>query len=78
MTYWATLWYAGAVVIQIGNEGQSLNDCEVIQQMMLTDIAQSYADPEKIDELTLSMFPTNQFEVTCETEQMLPDEKYAK
>ena len=78
MTYWATLWYAGAVVIQIGNEGQSLNDCEVIQQMMLTDIAQSYADPENIDELTLSMFPTNQFKTTCETEQMLPDEKYAK
>ena len=45
MTYWATLWYAGAVVLQLGSEGQNLNDCEMLTTMMLTDIKQSYADP---------------------------------
>ena len=24
MTYWATLWYAGSVVITLGSEGQTL------------------------------------------------------
>lgn len=78
MTYWATLWYAGAVVMQIGFEGQTLNDCEMLTTVMKTDIEQSYADPEKIDDLARSMFPTNQFTVTCETEVLVIDEKYRK
>jgi hypothetical protein len=78
MTYWATLWYAGAVVLQIGSEGQTLNDCEMLRTVMITDIEQSYANPEKINELSKSMFPTDEFSVSCETEQLAIDEKYAK
>jgi hypothetical protein len=78
MTYWATLWYAGAVVFQLGYEGQILNDCEMLRKMLDTDIQATYSDPEKSKELSTTMFPTNQFKTTCETEQMLPDEKYAK
>jgi hypothetical protein len=78
MTYWATLWYAGAVVLQLGSEGQNLNDCEMLTTMMLTDIKQSYADPVLKAQLDLSMFPTNEFVATCETEQLATDQRYAK
>jgi hypothetical protein len=74
----ATLWYAGAVVMQLGSEGQNLNDCEMLKTMMITDIEQTYSDPSKIDELSKSIFPTNQFEVTCETQLLAVDEKYKK
>jgi hypothetical protein len=76
MTYWATLWYAGAVVLQLGSEGQTLNDCEMLTKMMQRDIEQSYADPTKLNKLAITMFPTNQFTVTCETEILVIDEKY--
>ena len=78
MTYWATLWYAGSVVLQLGSEGQTLNDCEMLKRVMMIDIEQSYKDPEKIEQLARSIFPTNQFSVTCETEILVTDEKYAK
>lgn len=78
MTYWATLWYASAVVLQLGNEGQTLNDCEMLTTMMITDIEQSYSDPMLKAQLDLSMFPINEFTVTCETEVLVIDEKYAK
>lgn len=78
MTYWATLWYAGAVVFQLGFEGQTLNDCEVLIKMISTDIEQSYKDPSKIPELEKSMFPTNEFKATCETKVLVTDEKYRK
>ena len=78
MTYWATLWYAGAVVLQIAYEGQTLGECEAITNVMISDIQASYADPAKIEELSKSMFPTNQFEVSCETEQLPIDEAYAE
>ena len=78
MTYWATLWYAGAVVLQLGSEGQTLNDCEMLTKMMMIDIEATYSDPEKSKELATTMFPNNQFKTTCETEQLPTDEKYAK
>jgi hypothetical protein len=78
MTYWATLWYAGVVVLQIGYEGQTLNDCELLARVMRADIDQSYADPTKIDELSRSMFPTNQFDISCETEVFSTDSEYTK
>jgi hypothetical protein len=78
MTYWATLWYSGAVVLQLGSEGQTLNDCEMLTKMMMIDIETTYNDPEKSKELATTMFPTNQFKTTCETEQLLTDEKYSK
>jgi len=46
--------------------------------MMLTDIKQSYADPVLKAQLDLSMFPTDEFVATCETEQLATDEKYAQ
>jgi hypothetical protein len=46
--------------------------------MMETDIVNTYADPEKLDELSHSMFPTNQFTFTCETEVLDIDKRYAK
>jgi hypothetical protein len=78
MTYWATLWYAGLVIFQLGNEGQTLNDCEVLVKMMITDIEQSYSNPALKSQLNLTMFPENKFTATCETEVMITDVKYAK
>lgn len=78
MTYWATLWYAGAVVIQLGSEGQTLNDCEMLTKLMISDIEHSYADPVLKAQLDTTMFPTNEFSATCETEQLATDERYAQ
>ena len=76
MTYWATLWYAGSVVITLGSEGQTLNDCNLIGQVMMYDIATAYMDPDKAAELEASMFSTDQFSFTCETERLPTDVKY--
>ena len=46
MTVWATLWYAGAVVLTMGYEGQTLEQCNQLGQMMMYDISTAYADPE--------------------------------
>jgi len=76
MEWWTTLWYAGAVVMQLGGENVSYNECVFLKDIMQKDIEQSYADPEKLDKLTQSMFPTNQFSVTCENEILAIDPKY--
>lgn len=77
MTFWTTLWYAGAVVFSIGYEGQTQGECERLGQVIMTDIQAAYADPEtKSQILDLKVFETNQFSVSCETEMMLTDEKY--
>jgi hypothetical protein len=76
MTYWATLWYAGSVVITLGSEGQTLNDCNMLGQVMMYDIAAAYMEPAKSAELTDSVFPTDQFSFTCETERLPTDERY--
>jgi hypothetical protein len=78
MTYWATLWYAGSVVITLGTEGQTLNDCNMLGQVMMYDIATAYIDPAKSAELAASVFPTDQFSFTCETERLPIDERYMK
>lgn len=76
MTYWATLWYAGSVVVTLGTEGQSLNDCNLLGQIMMYDIATAYLDPEREAELATSVFPVDEFSFTCETERLPIDEKY--
>ena len=79
MTYWATLWYAGSVVITLGSEGQTLNDCNQLGQTMMYDIATAYVDPAKSAELEASVFPTaDLFSFTCETERLPTDERYMK
>lgn len=76
MTYWATLWYAGSVVITLGSEGQTLNDCNLLGRVMMLDIATAYVDPAKAAELEASVFPTDQFSFTCETERLPIDAEY--
>jgi hypothetical protein len=76
MTYWTTLWYASSVVLSIGYEGQTLEQCQDLSKLMLSDIKIAYV--EKKSELDKSMFPTNEFKVTCETEMLPIDEKYAE
>lgn len=78
MTYWATLWYAGTVVLQLGHEGQTLNDCEMLTTMMMRDVETAYENQETMNNLATSMFPTNEFEATCETEVLVIDEAYTK
>ena len=76
MTFWATLYFAGQVVITMGVEGQTLATCETLTAMMLTDIAIGYANPDDSDVLALDWFPTNQFTASCETTRLNTDPKY--
>lgn len=74
MTFWATLWYAGAVVLTLGYEGQTLEQCETLTNQMIADVTSAYYDPSiNINE---TMFPTNEFAVSCEKEMLPIDEKY--
>lgn len=74
MTFWATLWYAGYVAMTIGFEGQTLSQCETIAEIMMIDIMFAYEEPNP--EIQSSMFPENNFAVTCEKELLPIDEKY--
>ena len=78
MTFWATLWYAGAVVITLGYDGQTLDQCNQIGEIMMYDITNAYMDPALEADLAASPFPTDQFSFTCEAEQLPIDGKYAK
>jgi hypothetical protein len=71
-----TLWYAGSVVLTLGYEGQSLKECEILGKVAMQDIALMYV--EKPEEMASTMFPTHQFKVSCETELLPIDEKYAE
>lgn len=74
MEYWATLKYAGAVVMSVGGENMSLDECKEVTALMLSDINQSYIESPEVMEETV--FPTNEFEVSCEEEMLPVDEKY--
>jgi len=74
MTYWATIWYAGSVVITMGYEGQTIDQCEKLSEIILADIVSAYEDDTL--ELELTMFPTNEFSVSCEDEMLPIDERY--
>lgn len=74
MTFWATLWYAGAVVTTLGFEGQTLEQCEHLTSQMIVDVVSAYDDPSI--NMVETMFPTNEFEVSCEKEMLPIDEKY--
>lgn len=78
MSYWATLWYAGAVVMQLGGDNMSYAECQAITKLMLEDIQSSYQDESITDDIKQSMFPTNEFTATCETEKLPIDENYAE
>lgn len=76
MTFWTTLWYAGSVVLTMGYEGQTLQECEALSKLMITDVVTAYDDPSV--DMSDTMFPTNKFSVSCETELLPIDEKYMK
>lgn len=78
MTYWATLYYAGSVVISMGYEGQTLDQCNFLGQQMMYDITTAYMDPALEAELTDSVFPTDEFSFVCGTKQLPPAEKFMK
>ena len=78
MTFWATLWYAGAVVLTLGYEGQTEDECNMIGQQIMYGITTSYSDPEMEEVLAESPFPTHQFSFSCENEMLPVDEKYAE
>ena len=78
MTYWATLWYAGAVVFSMGYEGQPLHECLDLTQLIMRDINSFYQDKGTLVELNESAFPVNKFTTTCQTEFLEPNELYAE
>ena len=78
MTIWATLWYAGAVVLTIGYEGQTLEQCNQIGKLIMHDISTAYADPKIKTDLANTIFPTDEFGFTCETEMLPIDQMYMK
>jgi hypothetical protein len=73
MTFWATLYYSGYVVISMGGF-DALEQCEKQSALMMSDIVIAYADP--VPELVVSPFPTNEFTVECTTERMGINERY--
>jgi hypothetical protein len=62
----------------MGTEGQTLNDCNMLGQVMMYDIASAYMDPDKAALLASGPFSTDEFSFTCETERLPINEKYAK
>lgn len=77
MTFWATLWYAGAVVVTLGFEGQTLEQCENLTSIMEDDIASAYNDPSVVETMD-ERFQVDRWSTTCETEMLPIDEKYAQ
>jgi len=77
MTFWATLWYSGAVVLSMGYEGQTEDQCNHIGKMIMNDITTAYSDPDTLSDIVdIGVFPTDQFSFSCENEQLLTDERY--
>lgn len=74
MTYWATLWYAGAVVMTIGYEGQTLQLCQEVSNIIMNDINSAYE--ENYPEIKDSPFNDNKFYTTCEDKVLPIDEKF--
>lgn len=64
LTFWATVWYAGSVVMVLGYEGQTLDQCNKLSTIIKDDITKTYENPS--DEIKNSIYPTNKFAVTCE------------
>jgi hypothetical protein len=60
MTFWVTLYYAGIVVLTMGFEGQTLQQCKHLTTLIMTDIAAGNGT---------GMVPED-FTATCETQQL--------
>jgi hypothetical protein len=75
MTFWATLYYSGYVVMTMGYEGQTLAQCQDLTSLIMADAVIAYTDP--VPEMAGGPFPTNEFTVECETEKLPVDERYS-
>ena len=73
ITFWATVWYAGTVVMVLGYEGQSLDQCNSLSQIIVDDISKTYETPT--EEIKNSIYPTNKFSVTCEEKVLMPQKE---
>lgn len=78
MTYWATIWYAGSVVLTMGYEGQTLEQCNKLGEVIMHDITTAYDDPKITSVIEESMFPEDKFYFTCEKKMLPTDKKYLK
>lgn len=69
MTYWATLWYAGQVVMTISFDGMSLEHCNELKQVIMEDIQNGFV--ENIEELEAEGFSDpSLWKATCETKEL--------
>lgn len=75
MEIFATLWYAGTVVMVM--ETTSPESCDVIKTMMLEDTTAAYEDNDTERQLMNSMFPTNEWTATCESDRLEIDTRYS-
>jgi hypothetical protein len=69
MTYWATLWYAGHVVMTMGFEGMTHDDCELLTSAMIRDINASHV-VNKTELEKLGSTDARLWVATCETERL--------
>lgn len=72
MEMFATLWYAGAVVLSL--ETPNLEVCESLASTMLDDIHITYT--ERPGDLANMWLDADEFEATCEPEFHPTDPRY--
>jgi hypothetical protein len=66
----ATLWYAGAVVLVLGFQGMSSEECNSLKSIMEHDIYNAYQDHESALALQNDGFYYENWKVTCEPQQL--------
>jgi hypothetical protein len=74
MTFWATLYFAGKVVITLGPPG-GLAECQELAAIMIADTNTAYI--QQPDVFVDTPFPTNKFTVECESTRLPPHADYA-
>lgn len=75
MTYWATLYYAGKVVVTMAYPGQTYDECVELGKVMMFDIGIGYIVEAEV--MAESMFPDQKaFTFECLTERLAIDEEY--
>ena len=73
--FYATLWYAGLVVLAF-QDPLTIGDCNLIGQQIMYDITETYSDPARVEQLQSTEFPTDQWSFSCEQEPQTPDIRY--
>lgn len=62
----ATVWYAGVVMLSLGFSEMTSTQCSELKQVMEQDIYNAYQDPEKKILLIEDGYVYEQWKVTCE------------